>query len=92
MGRVAQDPKKHPGSIIRIHLDGSIPSDNPHFVSNSDWGPAVFQIGVRNPHDHISNDEKIFISNHGAKGGDWIGEIEKGGNFGWIFLAGWSKL
>ena len=24
-GMIAQDPTKHPGSIIRIHLDGSIP-------------------------------------------------------------------
>ena len=93
LGRVAQDPKKHPGSIIRIHLDGSIPSDNPHFVSNSDWGPAVFQIGVRNPQGMTisPNDEKIFISNHGAKGGDWIGEIKKGGNFGWNIL-GWGGV
>ena len=30
-GMIAQDPKKHPGSIIRIHLDGSIPKDNPKF-------------------------------------------------------------
>ena len=26
---IAQDPTKHPGSIIRIHTDGSIPKDNP---------------------------------------------------------------
>ena len=93
LGRVAQDPKKHPGSIIRIHLDGSIPSDNPHFVSNSDWGPEVFQIGVRNPQGMTISptNEKIFISNHGAKGGDWIGEIKKGGNFGWNIL-GWGGV
>ena len=29
MGMIAQDPTKHPGSIIRIHTDGSIPKDNP---------------------------------------------------------------
>ena len=28
---IAQDPTKHPGSIIRIHTDGSIPKDNPKF-------------------------------------------------------------
>ena len=31
MGMIAQDPTKHPGSIIRIHTDGSIPKDNPKF-------------------------------------------------------------
>ena len=30
-GMIAQDATKHPGSIIRIHLDGSIPTNNPKF-------------------------------------------------------------
>ena len=30
-GMIAQDSTKHPGSIIRINLDGSIPKDNPKF-------------------------------------------------------------
>ena len=30
-GMIAQDPTKHPESIIRIHLDGKIPKDNPKF-------------------------------------------------------------
>ena len=27
-GMIAQDPTKHPGSIIRIKLNGEIPTDN----------------------------------------------------------------
>jgi glucose/arabinose dehydrogenase len=64
-GMIAQDPTNHPGSIIRIHLDGSIPKDNPNF------------------------DGKIYASNHGARGGDWFGEIKKGENYGWKIL-GWG--
>ena len=30
-GMIAQDASKHPGSIIRINLDGSAPKDNPKF-------------------------------------------------------------
>ena len=30
-GMIAQDPTKHPGSIIRLHLNGSIPTNNPKF-------------------------------------------------------------
>ena len=30
-GMIAQDPTKHPGSIVRIHLDGKIPKNNPKF-------------------------------------------------------------
>ena len=28
-------------------------------------------------------DDKIYITNHGARGGDWFGVINKGGNYGW---------
>ena len=31
-GMIAQDATKHPGSVIRLHLDGSIPTDNPKFT------------------------------------------------------------
>jgi quinoprotein glucose dehydrogenase len=34
-------------------------------------------------------DKKIYASNHGAKGGDWFGEIKKGENYGWKIL-GWG--
>ena len=48
-GMIAQDSTNHPGSIIRIHLDGSIPKDNPRFEGKSDWLPEIYQIGIRNP-------------------------------------------
>ena len=90
-GMIAQDPTKHPGSIIRIHLDGSIPKDNPKFEGKTDWLAEIYQIGVRNPQGlTVSNyDGKIYLSNHGAKGGDWFGESKKGENYGWKIL-GWG--
>ncbi len=90
-GMIAQDGSKHPGSIIRIHLDGNIPKDNPKFINKNDWLPEIYQIGVRNPQGLTlsSFDEKIYISNHGAKGGDWFGEVKKGENYGWKIL-GWG--
>ena len=48
-GMIAQDASKHPGSIIRINLDGSIPKDNPKFKGKENWLPEIYQIGVRNP-------------------------------------------
>ena len=48
-GMIAQDASKHPGSIIRIHLNGDIPKDNPRFEGKSEWLPEIYQIGVRNP-------------------------------------------
>ncbi|MBL6786130.1 MAG: PQQ-dependent sugar dehydrogenase [Candidatus Pelagibacter bacterium] len=90
-GMIAQDPKKHPGSIIRIHLDGKIPKDNPKFKDKKDWLPEIYQIGVRNPQgmDLSPFDNKIYLTNHGAKGGDWFGEVKYGENYGWKIL-GWG--
>ena len=90
-GMIAQDPTKHPGSIIRIHKDGNIPKDNPKFVGEKNWLPEIYQIGIRNPQGLTLSpfDGKIYLSNHGAKGGDWFGEAKKGENYGWKIL-GWG--
>ncbi len=90
-GMIAQDPTKHPGSIIRIHLDGKIPKDNPKFKNKKIWLPEIYQIGVRNPQgmDLSPFDKKIYITNHGARGGDWFGEVRYGENYGWKIL-GWG--
>ena len=90
-GMIAQDPTNHPGSIIRIHLDGSAPKDNPKFKDNPNWLPEIYQIGIRNPQGLTLSkfDGKIYMSNHGAKGGDWFGEAKKGENYGWKIL-GWG--
>ena len=90
-GMIAQDASKHPGSIIRINLDGSIPKDNPKFKNKKDWLPEIFQIGVRNPQGMALSpfDNKIYLSNHGAKGGDWFGTANHGENYGWKIL-GWG--
>ncbi len=90
-GMIAQDFTKHPGSIIRIKIDGSIPKDNPKFKDNKDWLPEIFQIGVRNPQGMALSpfDNKIYLTNHGAKGGDWFGTANFGENYGWKIL-GWG--
>ena len=90
-GMIAQDPTKHPGSIIRIHLDGRIPKDNPKFKNRKNWKPEIYQIGLRNPQgmDLSPFNNKIYITNHGAKGGDWFGEVKYGENYGWKIL-GWG--
>jgi quinoprotein glucose dehydrogenase len=90
-GMIAQDFTKHPGSIVRINLDGSIPKDNPKYKNKKDWLPEIFQIGVRNPQGIALSpfDNKIYLSNHGAKGGDWFGPANFGENYGWKIL-GWG--
>jgi quinoprotein glucose dehydrogenase len=91
-GMISQDPSNAIGSIIRIHKDGSIPNDNP-YIDNSDWLPEIFQIGVRNPQgmslDPLTGN--VYISNHGPKGGDFIGPVLKGTNYGWKRVAWGGK-
>ncbi len=90
-GMIAQDFLKHPGSIIRINLDGSIPKDNPKYKGKKDWLPEIYQIGVRNPQGIALSafNNKIYLTNHGAKGGDWFGTVNFGENYGWKIL-GWG--
>ncbi len=90
-GMIAQDTKQHPGSVIRINLDGSIPKDNPKFKNKKKWLPEIFQIGVRNPQGMALSpfDDNIYMTNHGARGGDWFGKAVYGENYGWKIL-GWG--
>ncbi len=86
-GNVAQELDSHAGSIIRINLDGSVP-ENP-FIGQTEL-EEIYMIGVRNPQGMaIDKDGNLYISNHGAKGGDFIGKIQPGGNYGWNNI-GWG--
>ena len=59
--------------------------------TKKNWLPEIYQIGVRNPQGMALSpfNNKIYITNHGAKGGDWFGIVKKGENYGWKIL-GWG--
>ena len=87
-GDVAQDLNSHAGSIIRINLDGTIP-ENP-YLNDEGALAEIFMIGVRNPQGMaLTKDNEIYISNHGAKGGDFIGLVDAKKNYGWDKI-GWG--
>ena len=85
---IAQDPSKHPGSIIRIYLDGEIPKDNPKFKGKDNWLPEIYQIGIRNVQGMALSpvDNEVYMTNNGARGGDWFGKVNFAGNYGWDTL------
>ena len=89
LGMIAQDPEQHPGSIIRIKTDGSLPSDNPKAKGKKTWLPEIYQIGLRNPQGMTinPNNNNIYFSNHGPRGGDSIGVVSFAGNYGWKKIA-----
>ena len=92
-GMISQNPQKHPGSIIRIKIDGSIPKDNPSFKGYEEWLPEIYQIGLRNPQGITVSpfNNEIYFSQHGPMGGDNIGKVKFAGNLGWKNVAWGGK-
>jgi aldose sugar dehydrogenase len=83
----AQDRSTHNGSIIRVNRDGSIPDDNP-FVDMPDVLPEIWSYGHRNPQGAgLDLDGRLWVSEHGAKGGDEVNRITKGTNYGWPVIS-----
>lgn len=84
----AQDPKQTLGKIVRLNPDGSIPADNP-FVGQRNWLPEIFTLGHRNPQGMIlePGSDRVWISEHGARGGDEINLLTAGANYGWPVIT-----
>lgn len=83
----AQDLGRHNGSIIRLSRDGSAPKNNP-FVSTAGTQPEIWSYGHRNPQGMaLDLQGRLWAVEHGAKGGDELNLIEKGGNYGWPVIA-----
>ncbi|RYY53122.1 MAG: PQQ-dependent sugar dehydrogenase [Chitinophagaceae bacterium] len=78
----AQDVNSLNGKILRLNLDGTIPSDNP--VN----GNPYWSMGHRNPQGLVFANDKIYSSEHGPSNDDEVNIISKGGNFGWPDVEG----
>lgn len=78
----AQNNSSLSGKILRLNLDGSIPSDNPSASS------AIWSLGHRNPQGLVYANNRLYSSEHGANSDDEINIIEKGRNFGWPNVQG----
>lgn len=80
----AQDTLDHAGTVLRLRDDGSVPDDNP-FVGNNQYHPEIFSYGHRNIQGiamhPVSGD--VWVTDHGARGGDRLDRIHAGGNYGW---------
>jgi glucose/arabinose dehydrogenase len=79
-----QDLGTHPGSIIRLRDDGSIPADNP-FVGRSGARPEIFTYGNRNVQGMTiqPGTDRVWAHEHGPQGGDEVNIVRAGANFGW---------
>jgi aldose sugar dehydrogenase len=84
----AQNLQSRLGKIVRLQDDGSVPKDNP-LVSNSKADPLVWSYGHRNiqglTFDPVT--KRVWATEHGARGGDELNQVEAGKNYGWPIVS-----
>jgi len=83
-----QDLSSHAGKILRIHTDGSIPSDNP-ILGDADQPSAIYSLGHRDVSGIAAHPRtgEIWMTEHGPRGGDELNLIVKGANYGWPLIS-----
>ncbi len=83
---LSQDIKSLAGKVLRINPDGTIPEDNPF------KGSPIWSIGHRNVFG-MAFDERgdLYITENGTNRDDEINIIDKGKNYGWPVVLGYSK-
>lgn len=81
------DFSNYRGKVIRLNLDGSIPSDNPTIQGEKSH---VYAYGLRNPQGLVFVGDKLFNVDQGPGVDDEVNLIEAGGNYGWPHIAGYQ--
>ena len=84
----AQNLGNHLGKIVRVRPDGSVPPDNP-FVGRPDVRPEIWSYGHRNSQGAALHPTtgRLWMHDHGARGGDEINVPEAGKNYGWPVIT-----
>ncbi|HEY0567226.1 MAG TPA: PQQ-dependent sugar dehydrogenase [Xanthobacteraceae bacterium] len=84
----AQNLANHIGKIVRVAPDGSVPADNP-FVGKQDAKPEIWSYGHRNSQGAALHPQsgKLWMHEHGPRGGDEINISEAGKNYGWPVIG-----
>ncbi len=85
---LAQQRDNHIGKVIRIRPDGSVPSDNP-YADGKDGAAEVWSYGHRNPQGAAIHPQtgKLWLNEHGPKGGDEVNIPLAGRNYGWPVIT-----
>ena len=84
----SQSLDEHLGKLVRINPDGSVPKDNP-FVGRDGVRPEIFSLVHRNVQGAALHPrtQRLWIVDHGARGGDEINIPEPGKNYGWPIVT-----
>jgi glucose/arabinose dehydrogenase len=85
---LAQSLDNHLGKVIRIAPDGSVPKDNP-FVGKPGAKPEIWSYGHRNSQGALIHPAtgKLWMHEHGPRGGDELNIPEAGKNYGWPVIG-----
>ena len=70
------------GKVLRMNLDGSIPTDNPMA------GSYLWSFGHRNPQGMCYGNGRLYSSEHGTGANDEINIIQQNRNYGWPTVEG----
>ncbi len=91
----AQNLTSSAGKILRVNIDGSIPTDNPFYDGNGPNVDAIWAVGLANiPNGYLDQQSgKLFVPDVGKNGDsngsiDEINIIEPGSNYGWPNVDG----
>ncbi|MEM9497991.1 MAG: PQQ-dependent sugar dehydrogenase [Pseudomonadota bacterium] len=83
----AQDLSVENGSVLRITRRGGVPGNNP-FTKTQGARPAIWSWGHRNPQGAaLDGQGRLWVVEHGARGGDELNLVRRGANFGWPVIS-----
>ncbi|MGL4308974.1 MAG: PQQ-dependent sugar dehydrogenase [Paracoccaceae bacterium] len=83
----SQNPAALNGKVIRLLPDGNLPQDNP-FIGQADVRPEIWSLGHRNPQGAtLDANGQLWVSEHGARGGDEVNRVVAGANYGWPVIT-----
>ncbi len=88
---LAQNHASLSGKILRMNLDGTVPSDNPWPNAPGRSG-YLYTTGHRNPQGlYLASNGILYSSEHGPNNDDEINIITPGRNFGWPTVQGFCN-
>ncbi len=83
----AQNTGNEIGKVVHINQDGSIPADNP-FLQQAGASAAIWSYGHRNIQGATFDSKgRLWMTEHGAQGGDELNLIRPGVNYGWPVIT-----
>lgn len=85
---LSQDLTKLQGKLVRLKLDGTVPTDNP-FVGRAGARPEIWSYGHRNIQGMAIDPRTgtLWQSEHGPRGGDELNLPVPGRNYGWPVIT-----